>query len=171
MIPKDKAKAKKYADDICTLLSEICKKINNKLKVSAEYDDCICKPSFRNNASAFNRIKKYKDAKSLFSYLRVTGKRTNRKYDLTAVRFFFDKNGLNCILKCFQIEIWDEELGIKNYPKTSADSAYGVERIKTRVYYNFDADIDENKKEESYDKIADKFLMFVKEQEEGDQTK
>lgn len=159
MIPECPDIVEKCVGFIIKKRDEIKKSIE-KNKKYADNADRIHIKKVNGRDSLFSVID-YENVKYLFSCLRLTyNKKTN--YDLSFIRFFFDNdNKVNCILPCFQIDVWDEELGIKPYPDISADRAWGETRICKRVYYNFDVGINEPE-----DKIAEKFLKFVIETEE-----
>lgn len=169
LIPRDGKIAKDCSDFIHkkaqSVLDEIQKRISNNEDISCTMKQLPKAQMFTTSKHGFEKTE-FKNALFLFTYIRVVGKYTN--YDLMFNRFFFKDNKVNCILKCFQIEMTDK-IAIKNYPETSSDGGYG--RKVKRVYYNFyipkkyknKKEIEKQTKDIDLpaEKIAKAFLDFV----------
>lgn len=183
MFPQSMEIAKFCADFIKSIREKIKKQIEKLIESGdKKYEDIT--PAWGkwnngkdagNSTSAFDGTD-YKSVESLFFYLRVkykckTEDATN--YDLVFNRFFFDNdNRVNCILLCFQIEMYDrsqsdsemtqskrrkEPPKTKNYPKTPLAKGCGKDEKGSMVYYNFsEADIFS-----PAEKIAKEFLEFI----------
>lgn len=159
IIPSDINLAVLSANVIC----EKRTKINNYIKELAKseaYRHIISPDKKPPSPGIILNKTPYVEAKHLFSYLGVTVK--NRRYDLVFNRFFFDGNNqVNCILLCFQIEMYDINCGeksnkrseppkTKNYPQTPQDGE------GNEAYYNFEVNIHSSEQE-----IAKAFLKFI----------
>lgn len=167
LFPEDPILARACADFIEQKFDQI--KAELKLKKS---ENMTCTGS--KNQKILNGISGgiYEGAKCLFAYLGIIcnkGTENAFEYDLCFNRFFYDsEGGVNCVLPCFQIRIYDankkEPLAVNNYPHTSKD---GEGEEGTGVYYyNFEVDI-HTKNED----IAKEFLKFIREKEKEKENK
>lgn len=185
MIPSEIELAELCSEYIEKKWMELRECINKKKEKDEKYKDHKDKIKVKKISDNFLSETYYKKAKYLFSYIRISYRHTKNdyytNYDLVFNRFFIDGSGskrVNCILLCFQIEIFDvpKESNItgskirdeapytKNYPHKSKNGAWSEDEKKNKVYYNLGVDIRSDEKE-----IAKAFLDFVLEQETGKQ--